>query len=79
MGSAWFPLGLEKLEKWESIFQSGKSQGTLLRLQKSGNFTQILEKSEKKRLDNFKKYWKSRGNLSASNSENTANETPYFK
>ena len=22
-----FPLGLENLEKWEGIFQSGKSQG----------------------------------------------------
>ena len=26
-----------------------------------------------------KKYWKSRGNLSASNSENPANMVPYFK
>ena len=24
-----FPLGLENLEKWEGIFQSGKSQGIL--------------------------------------------------
>ena len=31
------PLGLEK---WESIFQSMKSQGILFRLEKSGNFTQ---------------------------------------
>ena len=34
-----FPLGLEKLEnleKWEGIFQSGKSQGILNRLEKSG-------------------------------------------
>ena len=39
----WFPLGLEireNLEKYEGIFQSGKSQGILLRLEKSGNFTQ---------------------------------------
>ena len=35
-----FPLGLENLEKWEGIFQSGKSQGILNRLEKSGNFTQ---------------------------------------
>ena len=33
--------------KLESIFQSGKSQGLLLRLEKSGNFTKILDKSEK--------------------------------
>ena len=34
-----FPLRLEKLEnleKWEGIFQSGKSQGILNRLEKSG-------------------------------------------
>ena len=37
---AWFPLGLEireNLEKWEGIFQSGKSQGIL---------PKILEKQE---------------------------------
>ena len=44
-----FPLGLEyleNLEKWEDIFQSGKSQGIL----KSGNFEQtgkVREKSGK--------------------------------
>ena len=37
---AWFPLGLENLEKWEGIFQSGKSQGILNRLEKSGKITQ---------------------------------------
>ena len=40
---AWFLQGLEKresLEKWEVIFQSGKSQGILIRLGRSGNFTQ---------------------------------------
>ena len=31
-----FPLGLENLQKWEGIFQSGKSQGILNRLEKSG-------------------------------------------
>ena len=31
-----FPLGLENLEKWEGTFQSGKSQGILNRLEKSG-------------------------------------------
>ena len=34
-----FPLrleNLENLEKWEGIFQSGKSQGILTRLEKSG-------------------------------------------
>ena len=38
-----FPLGLENLEnleKWEGIFQSGKSQGILSRLEKSGKITQ---------------------------------------
>ena len=38
-----FPLGLENLEnleKWEDIFQSGKSQGILNRLEKSGKITQ---------------------------------------
>ena len=35
-----FPLGLENLEKWEGIFQSGKSQGILIRLEKSGKSTQ---------------------------------------
>ena len=37
--STGFPLGLENLEnleKWEGIFQSGKSQGILNRLEKSG-------------------------------------------
>ena len=45
----WFPPGLEireNLGKWEGIFQSGKSQGILSRLEKSGNFAQILEKQE---------------------------------
>ena len=44
-----FPLGLENLEnleKWEGIFQSGKSQGILNRLEKSGKITQ-----------NTGKYW----------------------
>ena len=35
-----FPLGLEKLEKWKGIFQSGKSLGILNRLEKSGKITQ---------------------------------------
>ena len=48
---SWLPPGLEireNLEKWEGIFQSGKSQGILLRLEKSGNFTQNTGKIEKK-------------------------------
>ena len=35
--NSWFPPGLEigeNLEKWEGIFQSGKSQGILSRLEK---------------------------------------------
>ena len=42
-----FPLRLEKrvnLEKWEGIFQSGKSRGILNRLVKSGKITQITGK-----------------------------------
>ena len=38
-----FPLGLENLEnleKWEGILQSGKGQGILIRLEKSGKITQ---------------------------------------
>ena len=35
-----FPLRHENLEKWEGIFQSGKSQGILNRLEKSGKTTQ---------------------------------------
>ena len=47
---AWFPPGLEireNLEKWEGIFQSGKSQGILSRLEKSGNFAQNTGKTGK--------------------------------
>ena len=43
---SWFPLGLDK---WESIFQSGKNQGILLRLEKSGHFTQNTRKIRKNR------------------------------
>ena len=39
-----FPLGLGNLEKWEGIFQSGKSQGIFNRLEKSGKITQNTEK-----------------------------------
>ena len=45
---SWFPRGLEKLEnleKLEGIFQSGKSEGIFIRLEKSGNLPKILEKS----------------------------------
>ena len=35
-----FPLRLKNLGKWEGIFQSGKSQGILNRLEKSGKITQ---------------------------------------
>ena len=42
-----FPLGLENLEKWETIFQSGKSQGILNRLEKSGKITQNTGKLRK--------------------------------
>ena len=39
----WFPYGLEN----EKTFQSGKSQGILNRLEKSGNFTQNTGKVRK--------------------------------
>ena len=54
----WFPLGLENrenLEKWEGIFQSGKSQGILSRLEKSGNFTQSTGKIRKNYTGKLKK------------------------
>ena len=44
---AGFPLGLENLEKWEGIFQSGKSPGILNRLEKSGKTTQNTGKLRK--------------------------------
>ena len=50
-----FPLELEKqenLKKWEGIFQSGKSQGSLNRLEKSGKITQ-----------NTGKFWKFQTNI----------------
>ena len=37
----------ENLEKWEGIFQSGKNQGILNRLEKSGNITQNTGKMRK--------------------------------
>ena len=49
---SWFPLELEDLEKWESIFQSAKSRGILLRLKRPGNFPQNTGKIRKKL------YWK---------------------
>ena len=39
-----FPLGLENLEKWENIIQSGKGQKILNRLEKSGKITQNIGK-----------------------------------
>ena len=39
-----FTLGLENLEKWEGIFQSGKSQRILNKLEKSGKITQSTGK-----------------------------------
>ena len=50
INKSWFPLGLEireNLEKWEGIFQSGKSQGILSILEKSGNFAQNTGKTGK--------------------------------
>ena len=47
--------------KWESIFQSGKSQGILNRLQKSGDFT----KNTGKERAFYPKYWRSEGILAS--------------
>ena len=41
--------------KWEGIFQSGKSQGILSRLEKSGNFTQNTGKIRKNYTGKLKK------------------------
>ena len=74
---ALFALGLENLEKRDRIFQSGKSQGILLGLKKLGNLIQNTGKIRKKlhwKIE--KKYWKSWGNVSASNSENPAYVVP---
>ena len=70
---------LGNLEKWEGIFQSGKSQGILSRLEKSGNFTQNTGKIGKNYSGKLKKILESWGNLSASNGENPANMVPYSK
>ena len=75
---SWFPLALEKLEKWEGIFQSGKSQGILLRLEKSGNFTQNTGKIRKNYTGKLKKILEKSAKF-ISNSENPANMVPYFK
>ena len=49
----WFPPGLKNLKKWEGIFQSGKSQGILTRLEKSGNFTENTGKIRKNYIGKF--------------------------
>ena len=41
---SWFPPRLENLEKRECIFQSGKMQGILITLEKSGKNQEILPK-----------------------------------
>ena len=48
--SPGFPLGLEK---WEGIFQSGKSQGILNRLETSGKTTQNTGKRREFEKKNF--------------------------
>ena len=72
MVSPGFPLGLENLEKWKGIFQSGKSQGILNRLEKSGKITQNTgtKQNIQQILEKWKKYWKSRAILSVRKSGN---------
>ena len=73
------PLGLENLEKWKGIFQSGKSCGILNRLEKSrksqGKSHKILEKLGNfehtgKVRENYTKYWKGQGILPVPKSGN---------
>ena len=45
MNKTGFALGLENLEKWGGIFQSGKSREILNRLEKSGKITQNTGKT----------------------------------
>ena len=40
LSTTGFPFGLENLKKWEGIFQSGKSQGILNRLENSLKISQ---------------------------------------
>ena len=47
--------------------------------ERSVNFTQNTGKIGKNSTGELKKYWKSQGKLSASNSESIANMAPYFK
>ena len=70
MVSPGFPL--ENLEKWKGIFQSGKSQGILNRLEKSGKITQNTgtKQNIQQILEKWKKYWKSRAILSVRKSGN---------
>ena len=53
----------ENLEKWEGIFQSGKSQGILSRLKKSGNFTQNTGKIRKNYTGKLKRMLEKSGKL----------------
>ena len=67
----------------------GKMGRHFLVREKSGNFvktgkvrefsSKYCKKQKKLSWKTEKKYWKSQGNLSASNSENHANIVPYFK
>ena len=67
--------GKEQPGKREGIFQSGKSQEILPRLEKSGNFTKNTGKNQKNCTGKLKKILE---NLSDGNSENPANMVPYF-
>ena len=49
------PTSTGKPGKWEGIFQSGKSQGILSRLEKSENFTQNTRKIRKNYTGKLKK------------------------
>ena len=74
-----FPLGLENREslgKCESIFQSMKIQGILIRPKKSGKFTQNTGKIRKFYIGKLEKI---REICQPRNSKNRRNMVPYFK
>ena len=59
-GYSWFPPGMENLEKWKTIFQSGNFDQT----GKVGEFhLKYWKNQEILTLENGNKYWKSQENF----------------
>ena len=66
--------------KMRSHFPLREKSGNFVKTGKVKEFYSKYYKNQKKLYWKIeKKYWKSQGNLSASNSENPANMVPYFK